>query len=167
LIEDNFVSVHLVSFSIERIFQLIKAFNVLGDNHIISIGVYDSFSNSSCTSSFSLLISSFTFEINCHSTCKDFSLNIEKYEVSISQENFIASTGVIAPFVVTTISRESRLVISPNLVCSILYLTFSTGEKLASICNISTSSSSSFSSSTVKYQTHFSTLISIFSSKPS
>jgi hypothetical protein len=105
--------------------------------------------------------------MNCHSTCKDFSLNIEKYEVNISHENLIASTGEIAPFVVTTISRESKLVISPNLVCSMLYLTFTTGEKLASISNTSTSSSLSFNSSIVKYHTHFSTLISIFNSKPS
>ncbi|MDP2395421.1 MAG: hypothetical protein Q8S84_00110 [bacterium] len=68
MIEESFVSVHLVNFSIERISQLINAFNVLGDNHIISIGVYVSLSNSSCTSSFSLLIKSFTFEMNCHST---------------------------------------------------------------------------------------------------
>ncbi|MBT3728754.1 hypothetical protein HOF65_08255 [bacterium] len=105
--------------------------------------------------------------MNCHSTCKESSLNIEKYEVSISHENLIASTGEIAPFVVTTISRESKLVISQNLACSMLYLTFTTGEKFASTSNTSTSSSLSFSSSIVKYQTHFSTLISIFSSNQS
>ena len=48
-----------------------------------------------------------------------------------------------------------------------LYLTFNTGEKLASISNTSTSSSLSFNSSIVIYQTHFSTLISIFNSNPS
>jgi len=48
-----------------------------------------------------------------------------------------------------------------------LYLTFNTGEKFASINKTSTSSSLSFNSSTVRYQTHFSTLISIFNSKPS
>jgi hypothetical protein len=56
---------------------------------------------------------------------------------------------------------------SQNLVFSMLYLTFTTGEKLASTSNTSTSSSLSFNSSTVRYQAHFSTLISIFNSKPS
>ncbi|MBT3726663.1 hypothetical protein HOG21_02980 [bacterium] len=69
---------HLVNFSIERISQLIKALSVLGDNHITSIGVYVSFSNSTSTTSFSLLIKSFTSDMNCHSICKESSLNNEK-----------------------------------------------------------------------------------------
>jgi len=73
----------------------------------------------------------------------------------------------IVPFVSITISKESKLVISQNLVESISYLTLITGEKLASTNNTSTSSSFSLSSSTVTYQTFFSILISISNSKPS
>ncbi|MDR3150870.1 MAG: hypothetical protein LBU14_04715 [Candidatus Peribacteria bacterium] len=74
---------------------------------------------------------------------------------------------MIEPSVVIIISSESRLVISQNLVFSMLYFTFNTGEKLASISKTSTSSSFSCNSSCVKYQTHFSILISISNSKPS
>gem|GEM_PF-2842326 len=38
-IEESFVSVDLVNCSTDSILQFINAFNVLGDNHIISIGV--------------------------------------------------------------------------------------------------------------------------------
>jgi len=57
--------------------------------------------------------------------------------------------------------RKSRLSKSQDLVFSTSYLTLTTGEKLVSIRRISTSSSFFFNSSIVKYQTHFSTLISI------
>ncbi|MDF1682253.1 MAG: hypothetical protein P1U46_00270 [Patescibacteria group bacterium] len=65
------------------------------------------------------------------------------------------------------ITNASRFIISQNLAFSISYLTFTTGEKLVSTNKTSTSSSLSFNSSCVKYHTHFSTLISISSSKPS
>jgi hypothetical protein len=48
-----------------------------------------------------------------------------------------------------------------NLVLCISYFTFNTGEKFASIYNTSKSVSLSFKSSILKYQIHFSTLISI------
>jgi len=76
-------------------------------------------------------------------------LKSEKYDFNISQENFIASTGEIIPFVVIVISRASRFVISQNLVFSISYFTFTTGEKFASISKRFTSSSSFFKSSTL------------------
>jgi hypothetical protein len=85
--------------------------------------------------------------MNCHSTCKASSLNIEKYEVNISQENFNAFTGFIDQSVVTVISKESKLIISQNLAFSILYFTFNTGEKLVSTSKTSTSSSLSNNSS--------------------
>jgi hypothetical protein len=78
LIEESFVSVHLVNCSIDRIFPFIKAFNVLGDNPIISIGVYVSFSNSSFISSFSLFSKSLTSDIKLPSICNHSSLNNEK-----------------------------------------------------------------------------------------
>jgi hypothetical protein len=76
----------------------------------------------------------------------------------------IASTGKIAPLVVISIFNESRFVISQYLVFSTSYLTFTTGEKFVSIKITSTFSSLSFNSSCVKYQVHFSTLISISNS---
>gem|GEM_PF-518522 len=161
MIDESLVSVHFTSCSIESIFQLIKAFKVLGESHIISIGVYVSFSSSSLISSFSLCNKILTFEINCHSTCNDSSLNIPKYDDNILEENLSESTGVITPFVEIVISKESRFVISPNLVSFTSYFTLITGEKFASISKTQTSSSIFFNSSIDKYQTDFSTLISI------
>jgi len=146
---------------------LIKAFKVLGESHIISIGVYVSFSSSSFNSSFSFNNKSFTFEIKFHSICSDSSLKIEKYEDNIFEENFKASTGDITQLVEITISSESKLVISQNLVSLTSYLTLVTGEKLASNNKTLTSSSLFFSSSILKYQTDFSTLISISNDNPS
>jgi hypothetical protein len=167
LIEESFVSVHLVNCSIDRIFPFIKAFNVLGDNPIISIGVYVSFSNSSFISSFSLFNKSLTSDIKLPSICNHSSLNNEKYETSIFPENFKASTGEIHPLVFISIFKDSRFVISQCLVFSISYFTFNTGEKLASINNTLTSSSFSFNSSILLYPTPFSTLISISKSNQS
>jgi hypothetical protein len=77
------------------------------------------------------------------------------------EENFIASTGDTVQLVKTSIFKFSKFEISPFLVFSISYFTFKTGEKLASSNNTLTSSSTSFKSSILLYQTFFSTLISI------
>jgi len=101
------------------------------------------------------------------STCNQASLNKPKYEVNISPENLTASAGDIIHEVETSISKFSKLVISSILVDSILYLTLVIGEKLASSNNTLTSSSLSLNSSIDKYQTFFSTLISISNSNQS
>jgi hypothetical protein len=134
---------------------------------MISIGVYVSFSNSSLTSSFSLLRRSLTSDMNSQSTCNPSSLNNPKYEVNISPENLIASEGDIIQEVEISISRFSKLVISSILVDSTEYLTLVIGEKFASSNNTLTSSSFSLNSSIDKYPTLFSTLISMSNSNQS
>ncbi|HBY74519.1 TPA: hypothetical protein DEG21_01220 [Patescibacteria group bacterium] len=69
---------HLTKCSTERISQLIKAFRDLGDSHIISTGVYVSFSSSVLISAFSLSISFLKSPINSPSTCIPSSLNRAK-----------------------------------------------------------------------------------------
>jgi hypothetical protein len=99
--------------------------------------------------------------MKCHSICRESSLNIEKYEANIFQENFKASVEEITPFVAIVNSSKSRFVISQNLVSTTSYFTFVTGEKFASTNSTFTSSSFFFKSSIHIYQTDFSTLISI------
>jgi hypothetical protein len=123
--------------------------------------VYVSFSSSTFISSFSFSSKFFTSDIKFPSTCNHCSLNNPKYDVSILAENLIESTGDKVQLVITSIFKFSKFDISPFLVFSISYLTFKTGEKFASISNTLTSSSTSFKSSILLYQTFFSTLISI------